>query len=380
MTPARNRRFHLQRPSGKFPTIKQESHGNQQFQPLPPPTGTKPYHLSLADVLSPDKISQINNSGSIQFHTIGDTGGIVDGTPQQNVADAMELDCTTSKAAFFYHLGDVVYFYGESTNYYAQFYEPYLHYPGPIVAIPGNHDGDVFPCGASSLAAFTENFCAKDPHVTPEAGEAPRDAMTQPNAYWTLDAPFVTIIGLYSNVPEGGQFEQDQIDWFTNEISSAPKDKALVVSVHHPAYSADNDHGGSQVIDKTLDDAFRESGRTADLVLTGHVHNYQRFTRGLDSGEVAYIVAGSGGYHNLHKLNQYYGNNVKVPFKMPNSDNLTLENYCVDHFGFMRVEINKNSIIGQYFAVPNPEDSWNVPYKTMDKFQIDIRNHQVSKI
>ena len=336
--------------------------------------------MSLDEVLPGDQVSQIEKSGSISFHAIGDTGGIVNGTPQQTVADAMEAHYASFHPAFFYHLGDVVYFYGEAGNYYSQFYEPYLHYPGPILAIPGNHDGDVTVGSPPSLTAFVENFCAKDPHLTPEAGEAPRDAMTQPNAYWTLEAPFLTIIGLYSNVPEGGQFETEQLEWFSNEVSSAPKDKALVVSVHHPAYSADDEHGGSEVIEKTLGDAFNKSGRCAVLVLTGHVHNYQRFTLQVNGFEVPYIVAGSGGYHNLHRLNGYYGKDVKVPYKMPNVKGLTLEKYCVDHFGFMGISIDKDSITGEFFAVPSPKDSWDEQYKTMDKFQIDLKNHKISDL
>ena len=95
------RRFDLARPKGEFPSAKQEPHGNQQFQPLPMPTGPNPYHLSLEDILPPSKISQIKNSGSITFHAIGDTGGIVDGTPQKDVADALEFDCGSSNSAFF---------------------------------------------------------------------------------------------------------------------------------------------------------------------------------------------------------------------------------------------------------------------------------------
>lgn len=366
------RNFHLPRPPGKFPTIKQESHGRQQFQPLPPPTGTKPYRLSLEDILPPEQISKISASGAISFHTIGDTGGIVNGTPQQTVADAMETDALKSGAAFFYHLGDVVYFYGEASNYYAQFYEPYMHYPAPILAIPGNHDGDVKDDVTPSLAAFVENFCAPQPHLTKEAGESPRDAMTQPNVYWTLEAPFVTIVGLYSNVPEGGQFEQDQIAWFEGEIAAAPADKALIVSVHHPAYSADDEHGGSATIEQVLDQAFSGAGRSADLVLTGHVHNYQRFTRQFNSRNITYIVAGSGGYHNLHKLNPYYGSDPTLPFKMPNVDCLTLDNYCVDHFGFMGMQVTQDAIFGKYYAVPNATDGWTEQYKTVDTFQIDL--------
>lgn len=368
----KRRTFHLPRPPGRLPSFKQEPHGNQQFQPLPPPTGKEPYHLLLDSVLPATEISKIKNSGAISFHSIGDTGGIINGTPQQHVADAMEADSSVTNPAFFYHLGDVVYFYGEAANYYAQFYEPYMHYPGPILAIPGNHDGDVSQGGAASLAAFVENFCAKDPHLTPEAGESPRDAMTQPNVFWTLDAPFVTVVGLYSNVPEGGQFEKDQLDWFSSEVASAPKDKALIVSVHHPAYSADDEHGGSATIEQVLDGAFKSGGRAADLVLTGHVHNYQRFTRQFEGLDLTYIVAGSGGYHNLHKLNPYYGRDVQVPYKMPNVDNLTLERYCVDHYGFMGLQVTRDTIIGRYSVVPNASDSWGEKYKTVDEFQIKL--------
>ncbi len=42
--------------------------------------------------------------------------------------------------------------------------------------------------------------------------------MTEPNVYWTLETPFVNIIGLYSNVPEGGEIRQEQFDWFVNAI------------------------------------------------------------------------------------------------------------------------------------------------------------------
>lgn len=47
-----------------------------------------------------------------------------------------------------------------------------------------------------------------------------------------------------------------------------------------------------------LDVAFDASGRVPDLVLSGHVHNYQRFTRTLTSSQtLPYIVIGNGGYH-----------------------------------------------------------------------------------
>ena len=49
-------------------------------------------------------------------------------------------------------------------------------------------------------------------------GAITRDAMTQPYVYWTLNAPFVTIVGLYSNTDEfEGDFDQNQVKWLVNE-------------------------------------------------------------------------------------------------------------------------------------------------------------------
>jgi len=52
---------------------------------------------------------------------VGDTGGIRDGAAQQTlIAEAMEADFSGAQdehAAFFYHLGDVVYYNSEPENY-----------------------------------------------------------------------------------------------------------------------------------------------------------------------------------------------------------------------------------------------------------------------
>ena len=202
-----------------------------------------------------NQLSAIQNSGGISFQVVGDTGGIKHPEPQQIVSMAMEADFSvgTEKPSFFYHLGDVIYFYGESSEYYPQFYEPYAHYPAPIFAIPGNHDGgdaSTIASGQNPLEPFVTNFCAKEQAITPDAREIKRLCMIQPNVYWTLYAPFVSIVGLYSNVPEGGAFDKanTQLDWFENELLTAPKGKALIVCVHHPPISADSHHGGSKLI------------------------------------------------------------------------------------------------------------------------------------
>lgn len=175
---------------------------------LPPATGTPPYRLDLTSILTDEAIQKIVASNRLVFHSVGDTGGVNTTTYQQHVATYMELDFKEDDAdggnpSFFYHLGDVVYYDGEVANYYWEFYEPYLHYPAPIFAIPGNHDGDINPndrfnTPADSLKGFVRNFCSQAAIHLPEADDAPRDAMTQPNVYWTLTTPLATFIGLYT--------------------------------------------------------------------------------------------------------------------------------------------------------------------------------------
>jgi hypothetical protein len=59
------------------------------------------------------------------------TGGIKHPEYQVSVARAMKEDLNKDKNErpnFFYHLGDVIYYNGESNKYYDQFYEPYDHF------------------------------------------------------------------------------------------------------------------------------------------------------------------------------------------------------------------------------------------------------------
>lgn len=346
----------------------------QPWRDLPPPTGAPPFRMALESILSPGSIDLINSSGKLVFHAVGDTGGVNTPTCIDNVESYMEQDFTsadiTTHPSFFYHLGDVVYYDGELTNYFPEFYEPYMNYPGPIVAIPGNHDGDIDPqTGESSLEGFVRNFCSQAPVHTPEAGDAPRHAMTQPNVYWTLLTPLVTIIGLYSNCPEGGQLSQAQIDWFESELEAAPEDRAVIVAVHHPIYSAYGSKPGSQVLHAVLEGAVEAAGRVPELVLGGHVHDYQRFTGQLAGKDVTMIIAGAGGYNaKLHTLHKAF-HTAKLPVTLGNGGGI-LENFNDSQHGYLRITVTKKSIVCDYVAVPAPGAKVKGPLKAFESHKI----------
>jgi hypothetical protein len=279
---------------------------------------------------------------------IGDSGGVKDPNPQNAVSNAMQARVQNDpKPAFVYTVGDVVYFNGDATEYTPQFYEAYGHLLLPIVGIPGNHDGDTTDDPSRQpLDTFMANFCAPEAKLPPGNEEFNRDVETQPYCDWTLNLSAATIVGVYTNVPSGGHLEQSQIDWLRGELQAAPTDKPLIVTCHHPPYSIDRFHGGAQNIGTALDGAFSTANRIPDLVLSGHVHDYQRFSRTMDGGRtLTYVVIGNSGYHNLHLLAQDAQRGKEV------SSDVTFEFGDDRGWGYLELTIDGRSISGAYNAV-----------------------------
>jgi hypothetical protein len=355
---------------------------NQPWRDLPPPTGLPPFRMNLQALLDPNTYQQIGKDKKLVFHSVGDTGGVTTPTYIDGVSHFMECDMNDmnppDRPTFFYHQGDVVYFAGESANYWPEFYEPYLNYNAPIVAIPGNHDGDVNPTtNETSLQAFVRNFCAQSAIISPDNLEAPRRTMTQPNVFWTLNTPLVTIIGMYSNCPEGGQVSDMQRQWFVSELQAADKKLPIILAIHHPIYSAYGPHPGSTRLKSLLDESCKEANRAPDVVLTGHVHNYQRFSAPLlDKKNVPFIVAGAGGYKKkLHVLSRNFHDALdqkKLPIQVDDSPEL-LETFNDQQHGYLRVAVTPKKITLDYIAVPdpstNPKDQVLEPF---DSVEVDL--------
>jgi hypothetical protein len=312
----------------------------------PEPIGDPPSRRRPADVLSAEQVRAIARAGVLRFHAVGDTGGDVDPTPQRRVATAMTRELQEpAPVRFFYHLGDVVYPHGEEANYRPQFFSAYADYAAPIFAVPGNHDGESLP---DSLRSFVRTFCADAPPLHDAAVRPPRPLSRQPHVYWTLVHDWLWIVGLYSNVPEGGQFAEDQWHWLIGELRAAPREVTLILALHQPVYAADVAHGSNLTLADALDDCFARAGRTPDAVFTAHAHNYQRFARRHDGGEIPYVVAGAGGYHERHAM----GAGIPpLPASFDGLDGVTLRAYEERAHGFMTVTARPGAADVVYTAV-----------------------------
>src|SRR4051794_33605729 len=314
--------------SAYYSSVYYERHKND-LQPVPRPRVARP-RMDLADVLGADFLAPTIEAKKISFHAVGDTGAAKVNIHQSaarsianeaSVADAMTHDVSSGAPTaplFFFHLGDVIYNFGEAVYYYDQFYAPFRNYDRPIFAVPGNHDGMVFGNTPDvpqipTLTAFLRNFCARKAGPASDAGTLARSTMTQPGVYFTLDAPFVSIVGLYTNVLEGpgvissqnghypvlaGDAQLPSLKKELKRLAPARKrgERAVVIACHHPPASVDATHGGGSGLADDIDTAAREAGFWPDAVLSGHAHLYQRYTRSVDGRQIPYVVAGSGGF------------------------------------------------------------------------------------
>jgi hypothetical protein len=333
------------------------------------------------------KTAAIERAGQIVFHSVGDTGSAKGPSTQSLVADKMVSDFTEANSAdipsFFYHLGDVVYYFGEATYYYDQFYEPYRSYPTPIVGIPGNHDGVVYAADpAPTLAAFLANFCASSFAPAPDAGGLARTTMIQPGVYFTFDAPFVRILGVYSNVledpgvisGEDGTYptlDSRQIDFLQTALARVKSENyagAVIIAVHHPPFTGGSTHGGSPLMLQDIDNACQAAGVWPHAVFSGHSHNYQRFTRTVNGLQIPYLVAGCGGHAPLEKMSGTY----RTPF--PIDSTLTLESYDGTDYGYLRVVVNATTLTVEF----HPEGDGGTTKTPDDLVTVTLANHTVA--
>lgn len=363
--------------------------------------------MSLADAIGGQgqKVEKaIKAAGQIVFHSLGDTGNTRSAKAEDLVTDKLvsDFDGEDSKAvpSFCFNLGDIVYSFGEAAYYYDQFYDPYRDYPAPIFAIAGNHDGMVAPnTSTPTLQAFLANFCdyqTPEFHRTPEAGNLVRTAGKQPGVYFTLEAPFVRILALYSNCLEdpgvissqkdSGQpypaLPDVQLDFLNAALQRIKAEKfagAVLIAVHHPAYVAvtagdvGGKHIGSPLMLADIDKACSDNKVWPHAILSGHAHNYQRFTRYQDDRETPFIICGNGG-HAHARLTKKGTPALRTPVTQAElsngNDSVVFENYDDTEYGYLRVIVDEAQLHIEYHpasdgeAAKTPDDSVTVNLET----------------
>lgn len=181
-------------------------------------------------------------------------------------------------------LGDIAYFSG-LTEEFARCYDPSW---GPFKErtrpVPGNHEYGYFK---NDAAAYFQYF---DGRAGPEG-----------LGYYSYDLGSWHVVALNSNCDAdalgGCGPESPQVRWLREDL--ARSDAACTLAYwHHPRFSSGSHHGSDDDA-AAFWDALYDAG--ADVVLSGHEHNYQRFAPQTPRGErdpvrgIRAFVVGTGG-------------------------------------------------------------------------------------
>jgi hypothetical protein len=138
---------------------------------------------------------------------------------------------------------------------------------------------------------------------------------------------------------------------------------------------------------KTIDTCCTQAGQWPDMVLSGHAHLYERYTRIMksDGRQIPYIVAGNGGYYDLSGLKKNKQGQKPVAGKQSESDGagntITLDSYSDTQFGFLRIAFSATSIAVESIGVntaTRPDTTVPPATSSIDSFTLNLAGHTVS--
>jgi hypothetical protein len=268
-----------------------------------------------------------------RFAVFGDCGA---GTPQQA---AIAYQVYQQKPQFVLVTGDNVYRSGLEKEYRENFFPYYtakeaspekgapLMNTLPFYMLLGNHDvyGDDFDKTPDGLAYFYYNDLPLNGPVT--------DFVTKPTGNEQLIKAFKTNVGSryprmsnfsfdYGNVhiacldanPYTNPLDPTLVQWLADDMRNSKADWKIV-SYHHPGFNSSKAHYNYQQM-RLLSPVLEQLG--IDMVLTGHVHNYQRtvplkFEPKRDSTGTRYLISEEGRVDGKFTLDEKFDgiNNTK---------------------------------------------------------------------
>jgi len=209
------------------------------------------------------------------------------GTPQVFVGAGDIASCVTSYAAAtaqlldtipgtVFALGDNAYPFGSDQNYLSCYQPTWGRSRKRTHPVPGNHDYDTW--GAAGYFAYF-GVAAGNPGL----------------GYYSYDLGDWHIIALNSNLEMDPASPEER--WLRADLATHPK-RCTLAYWHHARFSSGKTHG-SQAQTAPLWQALYEAG--ADVVLSGHEHNYERFAPQTPEGRadsargIREFVVGTGG-------------------------------------------------------------------------------------
>ncbi len=273
--------------------------------------------------IDPDfTVTQFADRDRISFFALGDPGEGDDS--QYHVIRPLLATC--EDIAFTYIVSDVIYPAGDVMDYYDKFFWPYQRLPGPIYAIPGNHDW------YDGLHGFMTQLCGADPDQRPpgraaknrwkrafldltwrEPSEAEQEKLeemhdlrkeksNQPGPYFAIELKELVLVGIDTGIR--ACIDAEQGEWLEEDLEAAQGQDPL----HREADGrgrAQKDRRDPRHGRETVNAIVDDPAHRYIAVVGGDIHNYQRYpVRHPDDRVVQHIVSGAAGAYTkaTHKI------------------------------------------------------------------------------
>jgi Calcineurin-like phosphoesterase len=276
----------------------------------------------MAQLGERDLVVAVEQEAPLSFLVMGDTG---EGDGSQ-LAVVPPLLAHARDAAFLFICSDVIYPAGGIDDYLPKFFVPYVDFPAPIYAVPGNHDwyddatGFMYWfCGQERAPARTRGrpfsrawlrdmLWRRAPRADPDVVAAVRalvrpagQRVGQPAPYFALDVGELRLVAIDTGIT--GRIDRDQGAWL-REVSQGSRPKVLLTG--KPIYvDGHYDPGAIEDDPTTIDDVVRDPEHHYLAAIGGDIHNYQRYPVRLGDGRtIVYLVSGGGGafMHATHAI------------------------------------------------------------------------------
>lgn len=201
-------------------------------------------------------------------------------------------------------LGDLQYPDGELGDFEDSYAPSWGRVASVTRPVPGNHEYSDEEPEASGYFDYVEQS------EIPGAGN--RD-----EGYYAYDLAGWRMLALNSNCDEAGGCDEGspQYEWLQRELEST--DASCVLAYFHEPLFSSGDHGGTSAV-REFWNLLYENG--ADVVLSAHDHNYERFAPQDPDGErdeksgIREFVVGTGGKGEFEPMRKPVANSqVRIP-------------------------------------------------------------------
>jgi Bacterial Ig-like domain/Calcineurin-like phosphoesterase len=263
--------------------------------------------------------------GAGDIASCGRTGDEATAKLLHNIVDDPAAPPTT-----VFTTGDNAYEDGKLSEYEDCYRPNWGQFKTRTMPSPGNHEYQT--PGASG---YFDYFSATPSPPVPNPG------LTPGKGYYSYNLGSWHIISLNSNCSfvetstSGGGCAagSDQVTWLKDDLAANSYTKCTLAYWHHPLFSSGSLSGGNSNMKPFWDALYAAK---ADVVLNGHVHNYERFAPQDSNGElpadpergIREFVVGTGGY-SKNAFKTIVANSVK-------------ESRNADAFGVLKLTLHPN--------------------------------------